>query len=736
MKEPRRYFQIRLHVPSPVNSCPSSSTTIRRSLSVIVLLGSLFGTLAMDPSSRSLYAADDSTASKLSLSLRYQRETAEGTGRFHTLRRAESWNPRETALIVCDVWDYHHCLNAVRRLEEFGPRLNAVIQRTRELGVTIIHSPSDCMPAYATHPARLRAQGTPPAANPPPDMELWCSTIPAEERAAYPIDQSDGGEDDDPREHAQWAEKLKQLGRNPNMPWKRQSDMISIDADRDFLSDRGDEVWNVLERRGIRNVILTGVHTNMCVLGRPFGLRQMVRGGKQVVLMSDMTDCMYNPARWPYVSHFAGNDLVIGHVERFVCPTISSDQILGGRPFRFAADRRPHLAIVMAEDGYETNRTLPELAASHLASDFRVTLIHGDPVERNEIPGLESLADADAMVVSIRRRTLKPESLDLFRRFVQAGKPVIGLRTANHAFRLREGSPPAGRVEWPEFDSQVFGGNYRGHPETSAAATIRMADNAADHPLVRGLPTKPFSREGALYLTAPLAPKASPLWIGKHKGQAEEPVAWTFTRADGGKSFYTSLGESKDFEQPAFRLLMVNAVRWGAGLEPLESLANPARDEAYRRHWTPVSVPNSLGDATHGVLADYRGPAWYRSVVRVPKSETRESLKITIPWKEDSGPKPQVWWNGHALAATPSGQSLVFVAQDKHVEYGDANLLVVRWAETTASGGMIVAPTASFAGREKSLAGRWQLRVGDDDSWANMPLPAKFGTATDIVFGF
>lgn len=196
------------------------------------------------------------------------------------------------------------------------------------------------MPAYTDHPARLRAIAAPTAKDLPQDIAAWCSRIPAEEQAVYPIDQSDGGEDDDPAEHAQWAAHLKSLGRNPGMPWQRQSDMITIDSERDFLSDKGDEVWNILQSRGIDHVILTGVHTNMCVLGRPFGLRQMVRNGKHVVLMRNMTDCMYNPRRWPYVDHFTGCDLVIAHVERFVCPTITSDQILGETPFRSQSDKR------------------------------------------------------------------------------------------------------------------------------------------------------------------------------------------------------------------------------------------------------------------------------------------------------------------------------------------------------------------------------------------------------------
>lgn len=266
--------------------------------------------------------------------------------------QTESWKLQETAVIVCDVWDLHHCLNAVRRLEEFAPRLDAVLKTAREKGATIIHSPSDCMPAYVDHPARRRAQAVPVAAKLPRDIKSWCSKIPAEESAVYPIDQSDGGEDDDPTEHAAWAEKLKAQGRNPGMPWKKQSDLITIDGERDFISDKGDEVWNILQARGIKHVILTGVHTNMCVLGRPFGLRQMVRNGMQVALMRDMTDCMYNPKRWPYVNHFTGNDYIIAHVERFICPTITSDQILGGKPFRSMLDTRRESDAISPDQFY------------------------------------------------------------------------------------------------------------------------------------------------------------------------------------------------------------------------------------------------------------------------------------------------------------------------------------------------------------------------------------------------
>lgn len=274
-----------------------------------------------------------------SLQLREQRR-APGSNEFARSVRPATWPARETAVIVCDVWDLHHSRNAVRRLEEFAPRLDRFLQESRRRGATIIHSPSDCMPAYADHPARRRALAVPKVQPLPRDVEFWCSRIPAEEQAAYPIDQSDGGDDDEPQEHAVWAESLRKLGRNPGLPWQKQSDAITIDPAADFISDKGDEVWSILEQRGVKRVILTGVHTNMCVLGRPFGLRQMARHGKEVVLVRDLTDCMYNPRQWPFVDHFTGNDLIVSHVERFVCPTITSDQVLGGEPFRSRTDRR------------------------------------------------------------------------------------------------------------------------------------------------------------------------------------------------------------------------------------------------------------------------------------------------------------------------------------------------------------------------------------------------------------
>ena len=78
----------------------------------------------------------------------------------------------------------------------------------------------------------------------------------------------------------------------------------------------------------------------MCVLGRPFAIRQMVHLGKDVLLMRDMTDSMYDSDSAPFVDHFTGTDLVVEHVERYWCPSFTSSDLTGRMAFRFAEDER------------------------------------------------------------------------------------------------------------------------------------------------------------------------------------------------------------------------------------------------------------------------------------------------------------------------------------------------------------------------------------------------------------
>ena len=513
------------------------------------------------------------TATALNLQLRSRVPGPKGTEAFRIVEQAATWDPAHSAIIVCDMWDLHHCLNATRRGGELAPRMDKVLKNARARGMLVIHSPSECMDPYKDHPARKRAQNTPKAANLPQEIGAWCYKIPSEEQGTYPIDQTDGGEDDDLAEHQIWATRLKALGRNPKAPWKSETARLSIDPDVDYISDNGEEIWSVLEDRKIDNVILLGVHLNMCVLGRPFGLRQLAKNGKNVVLMRDMTDTMYNPLRAPYVSHFSGTDLIVEHVEKFVAPSITSDQLVGGEPFQFSGDRRPHVVVLMADDEYKSERTLPVFASQHLLKNYRVTLLFNSDDDPNSIAGLEALYDADVLLVSTRRKILTKVQLAKLRAYVASGRPVIGIRTASHAFSPRGNTPVADdRDSWPTFDGDVLGGSYVGHHEPVGPVAITVEPGKESHLILQGVDVTKLKGVGTLYKVLPLASSATPLLSGSIPDQPSQPIAWTNLSFASGRVFYTSLGHPDDFAQAEFQKLLRNAIDWAAHQEAASSV--------------------------------------------------------------------------------------------------------------------------------------------------------------------
>ncbi len=468
------------------------------------------------------------------------------------------WHPHQTAVIVCDLWDRHWCRGATARVAEMAPRVNALLAAARAQGALILHAPSDTMAFYADRPQRRRAREALAARPPgPAEVNRWCALDPARE-PPLPIDDADGGCDDDPPCPPPQG----------HYPWQRQHPAVEI-APEDVISDRGDEIRAVLEQRGVTNVMVLGVHANMCVLGRPFAIRALVRAGWNVVLVRDLTDTMYNSRRRPFVNHFAGTELVVAHIERYWCPSITSADLLGGEPFRFAADRRPRVVLLIGEEEYRTAETLPRFAREELAwRGLEPVVITEDPARPPHFPGLgDAVRAADLLVLSLRRRALPPADLEAIRAHLAAGKPLVGVRTASHAFAPRgedrARARAAGLAEWPEFDPQVLGGNYRGHYEAGPPTRLRVAPGAEAHPVLSGVHPADWQGRGSLYRCAPLAPDASALLQGDIPGHPEEPVAWT--RLYGPRQariFYTSLGHPEDFARAGFRRLLLNGILW------------------------------------------------------------------------------------------------------------------------------------------------------------------------------
>ena len=229
-----------------------------------------------------------------------------------TVTTALLWEPRKTAVIICDMWDDHWCKCAARRCSELAPRVNDFVRLARTQGALVVHAPSDTMAFYSGMPQRERAKRAPTVIPPVTIKERW---LDHSREPELPIDDSDGGCDDEPPRLA-----------SQTYPWKRQHPAIKI-AQQDIISESGDEIYNVLVQSLIRNVLIVGVHTNKCVLARPFGIRQMVMLGMNSVLVRDLTDSLYNPRRPPYVSHDRGTELVIEHIEKYWCLSVTSTDI-------------------------------------------------------------------------------------------------------------------------------------------------------------------------------------------------------------------------------------------------------------------------------------------------------------------------------------------------------------------------------------------------------------------------
>jgi nicotinamidase-related amidase len=506
--------------------------------------------------------------------------------------KIENWLPSQTAIIVCDMWDRHWCDDATARVAEMAPALNEVLTIARSKGVKIVHAPSSCIEYYKDYPGRKEAQKyRDKAIEAIAKQNDFGGKLPSEEGAVWPIDQSDEG--------------CENAGLRPKHAWTKQIDALTI-KDEDLISDSGAEIGSYFKKKGIKNVILTGVHTNMCVIGRSFGLRAMRSMGMNVVLMRDMTDLMYNHAMAPFVDHFSGLDLMVEYIETYVCPTVVSTDFTGKKQFVFKGDKRPRVAFLTAESEYRANQRLPqfahELTLKNIHSDFALGIpimndakadaaadvkaeyaAYGMPIgskgataepTRHNLENLQILQDANLAVVFIRRRALEPEKMQAIKDYVASGRPIMGIRTASHAFDAKGNVPRSGGAieaakesagdmlaQWPDFDRDVWGGNYRGHyGHLKTGTDISITPGMENHPLLKGV--TPFTSPNWLYQNRPLrTDNARVFLLGSNPGVPLEPVCWM----NGDHTLYTSLGHWDDWKIESFRNLMFNAVDYLLG---------------------------------------------------------------------------------------------------------------------------------------------------------------------------
>ena len=226
----------------------------------------------------------------------------------------QSLSPARTAIVITDMWDKHWCRGATERVGQIARRMEPLLEKARAAGVLIIHAPSETMDFYAGSENRKLAQSA-PRVDPPQAAPLHDPPL--------PIDDSNGGCDTP--------------GDTEHRAWSRETPLLSI-APGDVISDSGTEIYNVLQQHGIDTVFYMGVHTNMCILNRSFGIRQMSRWGIHCILVRDLTDAMYEPSSRPFVSHAAGTELVIEYIEQHWAPTVTSVQMMQALPGKSGKD--------------------------------------------------------------------------------------------------------------------------------------------------------------------------------------------------------------------------------------------------------------------------------------------------------------------------------------------------------------------------------------------------------------
>ena len=210
-----------------------------------------------------------------------------------------------------------------------------------------------------------------------------------------------------------------------------------------------------------------------------------------------------------------------------------------------------HIHLISGSDEYKSEASL-KAYRQHLESNYDVTItaswVH-DGAEA--LPGIEHTPEADLLLVFARRMQLPEGQMDVIRRHWMQGKPIVGIRTASHAFR---------RSTNQVFDHEVLGGNYQGHFDDLPAQVQNATD---DHPVLDGV--QPFTSR-KLYKAGALAPGATVLQTGTTEtddGEHTHPVTWIH-QYEGGRTVYTSLGVPEDFEHPSFRRLLTNAIFWAA----------------------------------------------------------------------------------------------------------------------------------------------------------------------------
>lgn len=263
-----------------------------------------------------------------------------------------------------------------------------------------------------------------------------------------------------------------------------------------------------------------------------------------------------------------------------------------------------HIVFIAGDHEYRGEETLPALARI-LAKEYGFkcsVCFTTDPADgtikpgSNHITGLEALKTADLMVLFTRFQAFDDEQMQHIDDYLASGKPVIGLRTATHAFNGLKGKfahynegYDGEQQDWQGgFGEAILGEHWVGHygRNHQQSSRLLLEPRQRKHPILRGVNNvhvqcggyNAHPREGSTVLARGqilngMQPTAEP-------DETKEilPVVWVrHYQADNPKSrvFATTHGASEDILNPGFRRLLINAHLWCLGLDEAIQPDNP-----------------------------------------------------------------------------------------------------------------------------------------------------------------
>ena len=229
--------------------------------------------------------------------------------------------------------------------------------------------------------------------------------------------------------------------------------------------------------------------------------------------------------------------------------------------------KKPRIVFLITKDtnNYEADKTVPRFAETlEKKHGYEVTVLLGTGDHGSyRYHSMDALSQADLLVVFARRIALPHEQMNAIKTYLSKGKPLIGIRTANHAFAVQGkiADVADGFEDWPDFVADFFGCQNRGYGPHELGYDVTLVPEAASHPIVKDLQIKQWHSKGGIYKVAPLLDKEATVLLMGKANDSIEPIAWT-RNAGKNRVFYISMGYPDDFQTQQFITLLTSGIKW------------------------------------------------------------------------------------------------------------------------------------------------------------------------------